>query len=118
MVMISVFLQKLESTLIEDDALPIDLLMRDQTGTSLLSMRDYLVFIEKAVWDSPVSPYVPDKKLLNQAYLKPVPLTEGDYLFIYITHVENPNEVYCQMVSRETSHAEYKWGRLSYLSPI
>lgn len=89
----------MESALIEDESLPIDLLMRDQTGKSLLSMRDYLVFIEKAVWDSPVSPYVPDRKLLNQTYLKPVPLNEGDYLYIYITHVVNPNELYCQMVS-------------------
>lgn len=62
-------------------------------------MRDYLVFTERAVWDSPLSPYIPDQQMLNQAYIKPVPINEGDHMQMYVTHVVSPHEIYAQVVS-------------------
>ena len=90
--------------MIESDSVPVDLLLRDQQASSLLSMRDYLVFTEQAVWDSPSCPYIPDSNVLNDAFLKPLPISEGDYLQLFVTHVESPHEVYAQVVRLLYAH--------------
>jgi len=62
-------------------------------------MRDYLVFLEQAVYDSPVAPYVLDQNMLGSVYLTPSPLRCGEQIYMFITHVVNPTEIYAQIVS-------------------
>ncbi|XP_067945924.1 uncharacterized protein [Watersipora subatra] len=102
----AVTLVKLDTPLIETDAQPADLLLRDQTTTSLLSMRDFLIFTEHAVWDSPCSPYMPPEKELNQAYLTPMPMKQGDTVRLYVTHVQSPHEIYAQVVDRQYDESQ------------
>ncbi|KAF6032244.1 TDRD1 [Bugula neritina] len=106
-----------ESPLLEEAGeLPVELLLRDQSGGPILSMRDYLVFLEQAVYDSPVAPYVLDQNTLGSVYLTPSPLRCGEQIYMFITHVVNPTEythrllteIWIQIRRRCPTNAELK----------